>query len=320
MASETKEHQKLKELMSRKLEEWFGVTITEYSSTGHELDVFSISPKGLKLMVEIIWTPTASNFFRDLTILYQSDAQIKVLFVNDAILSKKELVREFQKARISETRKGCVVPAMINGTKILNDPKYLETDVHKLFNDLISESQLSVEVEIEELGNELLSSNTNLSPIIVKSIELSKKFDDNNENILWLKNELHGYEDFMRIQKKEFSEPSDFPNNPDYRKISGTIKMAYRNVKTRRIEVMNIDTSVMLTQPCSELERLEENFRGSKEFMMPFPKNYFPKVKGLDVDKIPVICKSSSLEQCLEGLKLRIHKYLMQELMSKVKD
>lgn len=319
MVSETEQHKNLKGLVADKLEKWFGVSITEYPSTGHELDVFSISAEGIKLMVEIIWTPTTTNFYRDLTILYQSDAKIKVVIVNEVILSKKQLVREFQKARLSETKKGCIVPPMINGTKILNNEKYLNTEVRKIFDDLVNESQLSIEVEIEELGNELISTNTNLSPTIAKCIELSKKFDDNNENISWLKNELYGYEDFMRNNKEQFSEPSDFPNNPDYRKIRGTLMMGYRNVKTRRIEAMDVDKHVMFTQPCAELERLSESFRGSKEFVIYIPTNDLPKMKGLDVDKVPVIFKTLSLDQCIEGLRLRIHKYLMQELMSKVK-
>jgi len=55
LVSETKEHLRLKQIMCQKLEEWFGVSITEYPSSGHELDVISISTNGVKLMVEIIW-------------------------------------------------------------------------------------------------------------------------------------------------------------------------------------------------------------------------------------------------------------------------
>jgi hypothetical protein len=36
--------------MLEKLEEWFGVTIDEYPSMGHELDVFSVSSQGRKLL------------------------------------------------------------------------------------------------------------------------------------------------------------------------------------------------------------------------------------------------------------------------------
>ena len=95
----------------------------------YELDVLSISTNGLKLMVEIIWTPSAGNFYRDMTILYQSDAQIKVLIVNQEILSNPKLVREFQKARISERQKGYTISPMINGNRILTDENYLETEV-----------------------------------------------------------------------------------------------------------------------------------------------------------------------------------------------
>ena len=41
-------------------------SITAYQCNGHELDALSISTNGIKLMVEIIWTPSA---FREMTIL-----------------------------------------------------------------------------------------------------------------------------------------------------------------------------------------------------------------------------------------------------------
>lgn len=141
--------------MRKKLENWFGASITEYASSGHELDVFSISPKGIRLMVEIIWTPSSSNFFRDLSILLQSDAQIKVIIVNEKILSNEKLVRDFQKAKISEIKKGYTMSNMINGNRILNDENYLDSEIRGHLKDLLNESGLSLELEIEEIRKKL---------------------------------------------------------------------------------------------------------------------------------------------------------------------
>jgi hypothetical protein len=221
MPSETPEHVRLKEIMCQKLEEWFGVSLSEYQSSGHELDVLSISTNGLKLMVEIIWTPSAGNFFRDLTIMHQSDAQIKVVIVNEKILSKPEIEREFKKARISEAQKGFIVSSMINGSRILTDENYLNTDVKNQIMELISDSRISLEIELEKLGERILS-NEPISPILAKCIEISKKIDVNPDYILWLNNELYGYYDQVK-DKRDLSEEESL-NFPDYRKLKGEIQ------------------------------------------------------------------------------------------------
>jgi len=319
LSGETQEHRSLKEKIGKKLEVWFGASITEYASSGHELDVFSISPKGIRLMVEIIWTPSSSNFFRDLNILLQSDAQIKVVVVNEAILSKSELVREFQKAKISEIKKGYTMSNMINGNKILEDENYLNSEVYGHLKELLNESGISLELEIEELGKKLLSGGTKLSPIIAECINLSKKMDVKKEYLIWLKNELYGYEDYLDNASSKISEPSDLPNNPDYRKIPGEIRLSYTNSDTGKLEFERIDKPVVLTQPVAELEDLMENMRGAREFSFAFPSSYFPKIKGLNFDRIPVVFKTTSLTSCLQGLTLRLHRYLEEVLLSNIK-
>jgi hypothetical protein len=107
LSSETQEHRELKELLRQKLEEWFGISIDEYPSSGHELDVFSISKNRLTLMVEIIWTATELNFLRDLTILQTSDEQLKIPIVNPIILQNEKFRRMFLKVRIIETEDDC---------------------------------------------------------------------------------------------------------------------------------------------------------------------------------------------------------------------
>lgn len=318
MSGETEQHRKLKEVMRKKLENWFGASIVEYPSSGHELDVFSVSPKGIKLMVEIMWTPTPTNFYRDLSLLLQSDAKIKVLVVNKSIFSNPKLVREFQKARISEITKGCKVSNMLDGNRILEDENYVESEMYEHLKALIDESEISIEVEIEEISRQLLLKGTKLSPIIAKCLGISKSVDANDEYISWLRNELYGYSEFLNHASGEILEPSDLPNNPQYRKVLGKIKFTYRNSETGKFGLEQVDKPVMFTHPVAELEDMIENMKDAKEFYVSFPKEYFPKV-DLEVSSIPVIIKTSALSTCLQQLRLRLHKYLNEELLSSIK-
>jgi hypothetical protein len=311
---ETAEHAKLKNLMCEKLEEWYGVSISEYASTGHELDAFSISTNGVRLMVEIIWSPSTTNFYRDMTILYQSDAQIKVLIVNEAILSKNELVREFQKARISERQKGYTVSSMINGNKILTDSEYLNNDVKSELDDLINESKISLDIAIDKLGETVLSREP-ISAIIAKCIELSKRIEVNQDYVLWLRNELYGYSDYLK-NKPDIAEPDELPNNPIYRKINGEIRFSYTDEDTRQLRRERFDTSIFLHQSVSELESLIELTKNSSEFLLNVATAAFPpKVKDFfGHTKVPIVCKSNDLQKCLSQLRLELHKYLNEVL------
>jgi hypothetical protein len=243
--------------MSQKLDEWFGISLDEYQSSGHELDVISVTTNGVKLMVEVIWTPTPGNFFRDLTTMHQSDAKIKIVIVNEKILSKENIVREFRKAQISEAQKGVIVSPMINGTKILSDENYLNTDVKKQITELLSDSRLSIEIELEKLGERVLS-NEPISPILAKCIELSKRVEVNQDYVLWLKNELYGYTEDSG-NKPEASESEDFPNNPNYRKIRGELRAGFCNEERRVMQRKTFDKSIFIGQSVATIEGLVED-------------------------------------------------------------
>ena len=88
--AETLEHKRLKELLYQKLTSWLiGATKKEYLSSGHKLDVFYVSYQGISIMVEIIWTETKENFYRDLILLLDSDAKVKIVITNPKILRIK---------------------------------------------------------------------------------------------------------------------------------------------------------------------------------------------------------------------------------------
>jgi len=77
--SESFEHKKIKDSISVKLREWFGVSVKEYPSSGHELDIFAVTPDGISIYVEIIWSDTSTNFFRDMSIILEEDEMKAVI-------------------------------------------------------------------------------------------------------------------------------------------------------------------------------------------------------------------------------------------------
>ena len=132
--SESFEHKKIKDLISTKLQEWTGASVEEYPSSGHELDVFAVTPDGISLYIEIIWSATSRNFYRDMNMIQLSDADVKLVVVNPKILGKEDYVREFSKIAISHRRTGVAMYGeMIDGRKIIEDEEFLDT----AFKDII---------------------------------------------------------------------------------------------------------------------------------------------------------------------------------------
>jgi len=78
-SSESAQHRELKEIISKKLKEWTGATLQEYPSSGHELDVFGVTSTGISIYVEIIWSSSRTNFFRDMNMIQTSDANVKLV-------------------------------------------------------------------------------------------------------------------------------------------------------------------------------------------------------------------------------------------------
>jgi len=76
-SSESIEHKKIKEIVCERLKEWTGATIQEYQSSGHALDVFAATPLGVTICVEIIWSGSRGNFFRDLSLIHNAERNVK---------------------------------------------------------------------------------------------------------------------------------------------------------------------------------------------------------------------------------------------------
>lgn len=125
--NETVEHKRLKTILIESLNQWFNLTsIDEYPSSGNELDIFSIDDSGITIMVEIIWTPTKSNFLHDMIIIAYSDAAVKVVVVNPKIIHSPMYTRLYKKFKISQIKVGHQLTPLFDGKKILEDPTYLD--------------------------------------------------------------------------------------------------------------------------------------------------------------------------------------------------
>lgn len=136
---ESKSHVALKQLLVSKLKEWYGASIDEYPSSGHELDVFATTSFGVSIYTEIIWSASKTQFLSDINMLQQSDADVKLVVANPEIITNSELVREFSKVVISQRRQGIAIFGdLLNGQRILEDTHYVEDDLHSLVDQLIS--------------------------------------------------------------------------------------------------------------------------------------------------------------------------------------
>lgn len=317
MKNETEQHKSLKLLLNNKLEEWFGASLSEYYDDGHELDVFAVSIKGITIMIEIIWTPTPANFYRDMMIFYDSDAKIKILIVNQEIFTKDDLVRKFKKTRIKETQRGFIVSNMINGNLLLEDENYLNNDFKSLIINLLTDAEISQELTIDELKEQILSEN-HISHIISKCITLAKKYK-NQEIEKWLINELYGYQISNEFIKQNINEKIEdgikkLPNNPTYRRIEFKLKIMTQTDK------LELNCPIFVNKSISELESYYADLNdpnNERRIIMNFPLNAFPeKIQSLfrrldpNLNMIPMEITKNELSKCLRELRLKIHEFL----------
>lgn len=139
--SESIQHRKIKDIICEKLKEWTGATLQEYPSSGHELDVLAVTPTGISIYVEIIWS--RSNFFRDMSMIQSSDVDVKLVVVSPKIFGNDKYQREFEKVAISQRRLNFAMYGdFIDGKKILNEPDYLETEIKDIVLSLLKHVQI----------------------------------------------------------------------------------------------------------------------------------------------------------------------------------
>lgn len=139
MCPETNEHRRIKEIVLSKLKDLYGAGLKEYPDSGQINDVYIITPNQIEIFVENIWTSTKNNFQRDLNILHRSSANVKILIVNPDILKNDSLVREFEKTRMAERKRGIAISDMIDGSRILAEPKFVDKEFVEIVEKFVKE-------------------------------------------------------------------------------------------------------------------------------------------------------------------------------------
>lgn len=140
MCPETDEHKRIKRIVLARLREIYGTGLSEYPDSGQISDVYVITPDQIEIFVENIWTSTKSNFQRDLNILHRSKADVKILIVNPKILEDESLLRQFEKTKMSEIRRGVAISDMIDGSLILSPPETADNKFVGIVQGLVEEA------------------------------------------------------------------------------------------------------------------------------------------------------------------------------------
>jgi hypothetical protein len=115
-----------------------GAEFPEYFHSGQRVDVLKVLYGGISIIVEIIWANTFTNFLRDLDIIQNSPAKVKIVIVNPDLLGQEKVVHHFDKARIADIAKGYMVSRLLDGKKILCDTRYLTSTVKDTVFELLS--------------------------------------------------------------------------------------------------------------------------------------------------------------------------------------
>lgn len=303
---ESAEHKHIKETVRQFFSDVYGASVVEYPSSGFEIDVFSVTVSSTAMMVETIWTPSRANFFRDLTIVLSEAAEIKIVIVNPKILENPELVRYFEKIKISETRKGYTLIGML-GWDFSDEVSFLE-DLKNKIDEVLEVKKKSTLQETEDLKGLLFSKEISLASIISMCLDLSKRlgFDERTE---WLTCELYGYYDYIEKGKDTVESIDSLPGSPRYRRLLGKTTFYFGPGKT-----FEQDVPIIISQPIGEIESWIRKRSGSDFVIyMPIPRDFKELFRKHNIDttqKLPIIVSRISLGRLIEMLKVEIHKFL----------
>jgi hypothetical protein len=141
VSPQTEEHKRIKNIVLQQLRRTYGSGLVEYADSGNIDDVFAETSSGVSIFVEIIWSPSRSNFHRDLNTLHNSDADVKIVIANQEILRNKELIREYEKAMISERKRGIAISSLVDGSQILENGELIGECFNETVKKLVSETQ-----------------------------------------------------------------------------------------------------------------------------------------------------------------------------------
>jgi len=141
MSPESEEHKRIKEIVLENLKTLYGSALKEYPASGNIHDIKAVTSDGISIFVENVWASSKSNFQRDLTILHRSTDKVKIFIVNPKIMKSESFVREFEKTRMTEREKGFQVSDMIDGSKILTEPSYVQNEFSRIVKELVGEAR-----------------------------------------------------------------------------------------------------------------------------------------------------------------------------------
>lgn len=178
---ESPSHLALKQLLVTKLKAWYGASIKEYPSSGHELDVFAVTSSGVGIYIEIIWSPSKTQFLSDINMLQVSDADVKLVVANPEIIAHDEMVREFDKVVISQRKLGYAIHGeLLNGQRILDNSNYVDHDLRNLTDELVSrvQRQFRHPTTFQELKSEQVNYRAELREEIIRLRQELENIDE----------------------------------------------------------------------------------------------------------------------------------------------
>jgi GTPase SAR1 family protein len=159
LSPESGQHERIKNLVLERLKAWTGATLQEYPSSGHELDIYAMTSDSISLCVEIIWSDSIANFYRDLNMIQSSDAYVKLVIASPGIMSKAKCQREFEKVVLAQRKQGCSIHGdFIDGRKILEDPEFMETEFRKIVADMLDHARKRRKHTVKEIESRLSGS------------------------------------------------------------------------------------------------------------------------------------------------------------------
>jgi len=307
---ESAEHKHIKKVLRQFLASQYGVSIDEYYDSGFETDVFSVTLSSVTIMVETIWTASKQNFYRDLTIVLSSDAQIKIVVANPKIFEDADSVRYFERIKVSEAKKGYSVIGMLAWD--FSDEKSFLKEMKDEIDRILKEKGKRITKEIQDIKRDIFDNDVPLSSTISKCLDISRKVDLPYDEIEWLKCELYGYYAHIKAGEHKENKLKEVPGQPYYRRVIGETTFYFPGIR----ETVEKDFRVIITQPVNEIESWIDGMPPSGKLVvyMPPPKYIvdFAKKHGVTYSdqKMPIILTRIKLERIVQSLKVELHKFI----------
>ena len=171
--AETPEHKNAKNTICDFFSKNYGTALTEYLDSGFEADVSAVLFPVRKIMVEVIWSKSKQNFYRDLTLVLSSDAEIKIVVVNPEILQKPDFVRYFGRIKQTEAAKGYSYIGLVPWNF---DNNNVSLQVIKAELDTIIQSRKGkISGSIREVKEDIFNKRISLPVIVSKCQEIATR-------------------------------------------------------------------------------------------------------------------------------------------------